>query len=74
MGRWRKLAPRGGEQILARRDQPLGDRPRAGILRRPERPAGMDEQHLRLRGGLAMEDYARGIDWDGWPYEAQEPN
>jgi hypothetical protein len=57
-----KLAPRGGEQRFAVLDQPLGDRPRAGILLRPERAAGMEQQYLRLGVGQAVEGDAGGVE------------
>ena len=45
-----ELAQCGLERIVVRAVLPLRDRPGAGVLARPERPAGVHEQHLHASG------------------------
>ena len=46
------------ERLLARLDLALRDRPGTVVLPRPERPAGMDEQHLERVASAAVEEKA----------------
>src|SRR5205085_6564078 len=50
-----QLATRGHEWILELADLALRDAPRARVLLRPERAAGMGEQHLELAAPHAID-------------------